>query len=216
MSIKAVIYDMDGVLIDSEPFWRIAEVETFLDVGLPFTEEMCKPTMGMRTADVIDYWFDKTPWSGKTKKEVELDMLQRVTQLINENGKELEGVIFSLNYFKNKGLKIALASSSAMSLIEAVLKKLQIKNYFEIINSAEYLNYGKPHPEIYIKTSKELKVNPDECLVIEDSLNGVLSAKSAMMKVIAIPDKENRYDKRFVIADHMLKSLNEVESFIIE
>ncbi len=216
MSIKAVIYDMDGVLIDSEPLWRQAEIKTFKDVGLAFTEEMCKPTMGMRTAEVIDFWYNKTPWPGKTKKEVEKKMLQRVTQLIIERGDALEGVVFSLDYFKSKGLKIALASSSAMNLIEAVLNKLQIKDYFEVINSAENLKYGKPHPEIYIKTSKDLDLKPSECLVIEDSLNGVLSARSAMMEVIAIPDKENRNDNQFIIANHILKSLNEVEKINIE
>ncbi len=216
MKNKAIIYDMDGVLIDSEPLWRKAEIETFKDVGLTFTEEMCKPTMGMRTSEVIEYWYDKTPWLGKTKKEVEEKLLQRVTQLIVEEGKAMEGVIFSLNYFKNKGLKIALASSSPMNLIEAVLNKLQIKHYFEVINSAENLNFGKPHPEIYIKTAKELKVKPKECLVIEDSFFGVLAAKSAMMEVIAIPDKENINDNNFVIADYNLKNLNEIESLRIE
>ncbi len=216
MSIKAVIYDMDGVLIDSEPLWRQAEIETFAKVGLSFTDEMCMQTMGMRTSEVIEFWYAKTPWTGKTKKEVENELMQRVTQLIIEEGDTMKGVEFSLNYFKEKGLKVALASSSAMNLIEAVIEKLQIKKYFEVIESAEYLDFGKPHPEIFIKTAQQLEVRPNECLVIEDSFNGVLAAKAARMEVIAIPDKESERDDRFVIADFILKDLEQIKEIIIE
>ncbi len=216
MKIKAVIFDMDGVLIDSEPLWRQAEIETFAKVGLSFSNEMCMQTMGMRTSEVIDYWYKLTPWKGKSVKKVEAELLQRVTQLIIEKGNAMIGVGFALNYFKEKGFKIALASSSPMRLIEAVINKLLIKESFEVINSAEFLIFGKPHPEIFIKTAQDLGVHADECLVIEDSFNGVLAAKSAMMKVIAIPDDENVNDNRFVIADHILNDLEQIKEIVIE
>jgi len=211
MKIKAIIFDMGGVLIDSEPLWRKAEIETFAKLGLSFTDEMCMQTMGMRTKEVIEYWFKITPWEGKSVKEVEIDLLQRVTQLIVEEGDAMKGVENALRYVKNKGLKVALASSSSSSLIVAVIEKLQIKKYFEVIESAEYLDFGKPHPEIFIKTAKQLGVHANECLVIEDSFNGVLAAKSAMMKVVAIPDKESKNDDRFVIADYILNDLNQIK-----
>ena len=216
MKIKAVIFDMDGVLINSEPLWRQAEIETFAKVGLSFTDEMCMQTMGMRTSEVIEYWYKITPWTGKTRKEVEHELMQRVTQLIIDEGDAMKGVVYSLNYFKEKGLKIALASSSATSLITAVINKLQIKEYFEVIESAEFLDFGKPHPEIFIKTAKKLGVHANECLVIEDSFNGVLAAKSAMMKVVAIPDEESRNEVRFVIADYKLDDLEQIKDIIIE
>jgi len=207
---------MDGVLINSEPLWRQAEIETFAKVGLSFTDEMCMQTMGMRTSEVIEYWYKITPWTGKTRKEVEDELMQRVTQLIIDEGDAMKGVVYSLNYFKEKGLKIALASSSATSLITAVINKLQIKEYFEVIESAEFLDFGKPHPEIFIKTAKKLGVHANECLVIEDSFNGVLAAKSAMMKVVAIPDEESRNEVRFVIADYKLDDLEQIKDIIIE
>ena len=142
--------------------------------------------------------------------------MQRVTQLIIDEGDAMKGVVYSLNYFKEKGLKIALASSSATSLITAVIHKLQIKEYFEVIESAEFLDFGKPHPEIFIKTAKKLGVHTNECLVIEDSFNGVLAAKSAMMKVAAIPDEESRSNARFVIADYKLDDLEQIKEIIIE
>ena len=204
---------MDGVIIDSEPYWREAIIFTFNSVGLPFTEAMCRVTQGMRLIEVIEFWYKKTPWQGKTIIEVETALLTKVTELIYEKGDEMKGVKTSIAYFKSKGYKIALASSSASSLINVVLNKLNIAQEFEIINSAENLDYGKPHPEIFIKTAIQLGVKPNECLVIEDSFNGVLAAKAALMQVIAIPDKESKHDSRFNIADHKLNNLNEIQNF---
>lgn len=213
--IKAVIFDMDGVLINSEPLWRQAEIETFKKVGLHFTDDMCKQTMGMRLSEVIEFWYQKTPWKKKSKQEIEKLLLKRVTELILDKGTAMKGVLSALEYFKKKGFKIALASSSAKRLINAVLNKLKIDNYFEVVMSAEFLSYGKPHPEIFIKTASKLGVSPNQCIVIEDSLHGVLSAKAALMQVIAIPDQEGKKDKKFVIADHILNSLEEVEKIKI-
>lgn len=214
--IKAVIYDMDGILIDSEPLWREAEMITFGRVGLNFTEAMCRETMGMRLYEVVEYWHAKTPWGGMSLEEVEAALLEKVTELIMQKGFPLSGVKESIEHFKSKGCKIALASSSALSLIKSVLKKLQLENDFEVINSAEHLSYGKPHPEIFIRTAHDLNVKPIDCLVIEDSFHGVLAAKSALMKVIAVPDDENKNDKRFNIADYQLNNLNEIHSITIE
>lgn len=207
---------MDGVIIDSEPLWREAIIFTFNDIGLHFTEDMCRVTQGMRLFEVVEYWYDKTPWSGKTINEVESLLLQRVTQLILERGIEMEGLSLSLNYFKAKGYKIALASSSALSLIKSVINRLNIEKEFEVINSAENLKYGKPHPEIFINTAQQLNVKPNECLVIEDSIHGVIAAKSALMKVIAIPDQENTHDIRFSIADYRVNILTDIERLTIE
>lgn len=201
---------MDGVIINSEPYWRQAIISSFQKVGLNFTEDMCRETMGMRVYEVIEYWHIKTPWQGMSLKDVETDLLKTVTQLIMNNGVAMSGLIESIQFFKQKGFKVALASSSSNALIDASLTKLGVKSEFEVINSAEHLTYGKPHPEVFIKTALQLEVNPIECLVIEDSFNGVLAGKAANMKVIAIPDDENKNDNRFVIADYNLNNLNEI------
>lgn len=209
-SIKAVIYDMDGVIINSEPLWREAEILTFKTVGLHFTEDMCRETMGMRLYEVVEYWYDKLGWEGKSLQQIEEELLTTVTQLIIEKGTAIEGVYESLEFFKQKGYKLALASSSAMSLIKTVLEKLKLNDYFEVVNSAENLDYGKPHPMIFINTAKDLGVKPVNCLVIEDSFNGLLAAKAALMKTIVVPEEENWNNPNFNIADHNLKSLNQI------
>ena len=215
-SIKAVIYDMDGVIIDSEPLWREALIHCFNEVGFDFTQDKCRKTQGMRLIEVVEYWYNEQPWTGKSIVEVEQEILRKITDLIIEKGEEMEGVKASLSYFRSKGYKIGLASSSALSLINTVLKKINIENEFEIIATAEHLNYGKPHPEIFIKTAEQLNVKPIECLVIEDSFHGVLAGKSALMKVIAIPEEKYHNDTRFSIADYNIKSLTEIQSLVFE
>jgi len=87
---------------------------------------------------------------------------------------------------------------------------LGIAHFFDAIHSAEHLPYGKPHPQVFLDCAKDLGIPPNECLVIEDSLNGVIAAKAAKMYCIAIPDIEHRTDKRFVLADSNLLSLKEI------
>ncbi|MCB9359927.1 MAG: hexitol phosphatase HxpB [Flavobacteriales bacterium] len=208
--IEAVIYDMDGVIIDSEPFWREAIILTFKTVGLDFTEDMCRTTMGMRLIEVIEYWHEKLGWEGKSIAQVEEELLNTVSELILQKANSTDGVYQSLDYFKNKGLKIALASSSANSLIKTVLDKLELNDYFDVVNSAENLPYGKPHPMIFINTANDLGVKPINCLVIEDSFNGLLAAKAALMKTIVVPEKENQNNPHFNIADYNLTSLTQI------
>lgn len=213
---KAVIYDMDGVIINSEPLWREALIHCFNQVGFDFSQDKCRITQGMRLIEVVEYWYADQPWDNKTIEEVEQNILTKVTELILEKGLEMEGVNQSIQGFKSKGYKVALASSSATSLINAVLTKLSLTESFEIINSAEKLAFGKPNPEIFIKTAQQLGVKPNDCWVIEDSFHGVLAGKAALMKVIAIPDEEAKNDNRFCIADYRLNSLAEIDKVNFE
>ena len=125
--IKAVIYDMDGVIIDSEPLWREALIHCFNQVGFDFSQDKCRVTQGMRLIEVVEYWYAEQPWEGKTIEAVEKDILKKVIELISEKGVAMEGVYESIDFFQSKGYKIALASSSATSLIEVVLEKLKLK-----------------------------------------------------------------------------------------
>ncbi len=214
--IKAVIYDMDGIIIDSEPLWREALIHCFNKVGFDFTQDKCRITQGMRLIEVVEYWYAQQPWEEKSLQDVEQDILNKVTDLISEKGIAMEGVYDSINRFKSEGYKIALASSSASSLIDVVLEKLNIREEFEVIKSAEFLELGKPHPEVFIQTAKELNIPAINCLVIEDSFHGVLAGKAAVMQVIAVPEEKLQSDSRFSIADYNLKSLTELENINFE
>ena len=206
--MEAVIFDMDGVLIDSEPLWKIAEVTAFAKVGLDLTNTDCEETVGLRIDEVVKMWHAKVGWTNKTLIEVETDIIDILIQEIKNQGKALAGVHESLDAIKSEGLKIALATSSYQRIIDAVLDKLGIADYFEVCHSAEFEEFGKPHPSVFLTTASQLNVDPTQCLVIEDSLNGVLAAKAARMKVVAIPEKTHEYDERLIISDKILPSLN--------
>lgn len=199
---------MDGVLIDSEPLWKIAEIEGFGKVGLDLTHTDCEETVGLRMDEVVLMWYKRVGWEGKSLKEVENDIVDIVIREIKKQGTELPGVSQTLQTLKSAGYKIGLATSSATRILKTVLEQLQIAKYFDIVHSAEHEEYGKPHPAVFLTTAKKLQVNPKECLVFEDSLNGIISAKAARMKVIAIPEKTHEINEKFKIADKILDNLN--------
>jgi mannitol-1-/sugar-/sorbitol-6-/2-deoxyglucose-6-phosphatase len=209
-NIQLVIFDMDGLLIDTEPFWRQAEIKVFKTVGVDLTEDDCKLTTGFRFDEVVEYWWQKHPWQGKTRQQIHDEVIDELENFITQSAAPMAGVETALQFFKNRGLRIALASSSAMRLIKATVKKLNIESYFELLVSAEHDRYGKPHPAVFLRTAETLNTRPENCLVLEDSFNGLLAAKAAKMKCVAVPDAAHYNEPCFVIADWKLRSLEEV------
>jgi sugar-phosphatase len=197
--VTAIIFDLDGLLIDSEPLWVRAEIEVFAAEGLVITAEQCPQTKGLRTDDVIRHWF------GSHIVEIELKLIERVATLIATEGVALAGIDHVMALARTLRCPLALASSSPMRVIEAALGRLQLK--FDVVQSAEKEPYGKPHPGVFLKTAERLGVDPVSCVVLEDSLNGVIAAKAARMRCIAVPPAEHLDDRRFAIADVILPSL---------
>lgn len=212
----AVIFDMDGVLTDSEPLWKIAMEEVFHSVGCRLTREDFQKTVGLRIDEVIDYWYHHSPWAGRTPREVEKLIMLRMVELIHENGEPLPGVMETTQYLRERGIKIGLATSSYTVLINEVLNTLGIAERFDEVHSAEHEQFGKPHPAVYLTVAERFKVDPSRCLVIEDSLNGVISGKAAKMKVVCIPEKTHHPEPKLVVADYlfddMLLFLNAIKS----
>lgn len=207
--IEAVIFDLDGLLIDSEPLWQEAEILIFKQVNLVLTSELCRQTQGLRIDEVVDYWYRQYPWTNLSKLEVEELIVNKVIELIHLKGQPLPGVAQAIAFVKNQNVKIALASSSTSQIIQAALQKLNLTEVFVEIYSAESEMLGKPHPGVYLTTAQKLNVPPQSCLALEDSLNGVLAAKAAHMKCVAIPEAIQQKNPQFAIADLILKSLEE-------
>lgn len=209
--IKAVIFDMDGIILDSEPFWKEAEIKIFNSLGVPLTEEMCETTTGMRLVDVVKLWHERYPWDTKTNsfEKVGSQIVDSLIALIKQRGVLNPGVTELLNMFSAKELPMAIASSSDKKIIDAVMDKFDITKYFRVIHSAEFEEYGKPHPAIYLSTAKMLGVEPQDCLAIEDSFNGVVAAIAARMKTAAYPEKTNFYNPKFNIADVKFRTLKD-------
>ena len=207
--IDAVIFDMDGVLLDSEPFWQEAEMEVFATVGIHLTRAQCIETTGLPVNDVVAYRHNQKPWSQKSLEQISDEILAGVELRVCERAVLLDGVIDVLAFLKNRRIPIALASSSAMRLIKTVLNKFSMENIFRVVHSAEQEEYGKPHPAVFLTTAKHLCIPPAHCLVIEDSFNGLIAAKAARMKTVVIPMAEQWNEPRFDIADTKLRSLTE-------
>ena len=212
--IKAVIFDLDGLLIDSEPLWQEAEILIFKRVNIFLNSELCSQTRGLRIDEVVDYWYRKSPWTNLTKLEVEELIVSKLIELIHLEGKPLPGVAEAIAFVQSKNVKIALASSSALNIIQAALQKLELAGTFVEVYSAESEILGKPHPGVYLTTAKKLNIPPQSCLALEDSLNGVLAAKAAQMKCIAIPEAKQQQNPKFTIANRILASLEELNDSV--
>ena len=216
--IEAAIFDMDGLLIDSEPFWVESEKKVFASIGINLTDEMCFQTFGMRIQEVIPHWYNFKKWdkSQKSFEEIQKEILENVALLISEKGRLFEGAENAIKIFTERNIKTALASSSPLQIIDSVVDGFNLRKYFQTINSAEFEEYGKPHPAIWITTAKDIGVNPERCLTFEDSFNGLISAKAAKMKTVVVPDKRLQNDPKFNIADIKLNSLSQFNASHLE
>jgi len=201
--IKAVIFDMDGVLLDSEPVWREAEIEAFAQVGLHLEAETLKTTLGLRIDEAVAFWYRKHPWTG-TSVEAVTENIGKIFKQKLAHVPPMPGIPQLIGFFRDKGLPIGLASSSPPDIIEAVVEQLDLTPYFTAMQSGEDEAYGKPHPAVFLTTAQKLGVPPTQCLVFEDSFNGLLAAKAARTKTVVVPDPAARSDPRWAIADFQL------------
>ena len=209
----AVIFDMDGVLIDSEPRWRRAEIEVLATVGVHLTEADCLRTTGLRIDEVVAYWQRERPWSepAPTPATLVARIVDRVIALVEAEGELLPGAAGAVDFFAARGLALGLASSSPRRLIEAVLDRCGLRGRFSAVCSAEGLPCGKPDPAVYLLAADRLGHAPRCCVAIEDSVLGVLAAKAAGMGCIAVPEAEHRGDPAMRRADVVLGSLLELD-----
>ncbi len=208
--VRAAVFDMDGLMIDSEPYWRQAQLEAFAEIGVPISVHDAIETTGIRIDQVVNMYFSRSPWDSATCQQVCENIIQRVIDLVRKHKPVMPGLFHTLELCKQHGLKLALASSSPMRLITATLDALNLTDVFEATLSAEDLRFGKPHPEVYLNACDALDVPPQECVALEDSFTGLLAAKAAQMKTIVVPDPTAKDQSRFVIADTILASLEEV------
>ena len=204
---KAVIFDMDGVIVDSEGIWKQAEAEVFTALGVDVTDEYSEITKSMTTSEVTKFWFDKFSWKNKSLDTVEQMVVSRVIALIDTKDCQINGVKEFLETLKAKNYKIGLATNSPNRIIPAVLKKLDILHLFDTVSSAEFEDNGKPDPAIYLTTAAKLKVAANECIAIEDSYSGMLAAKNAGMTVVAFTNGDTEID--FEIADYKIDTFKD-------
>ncbi|GAA4447974.1 hexitol phosphatase HxpB [Nibrella saemangeumensis] len=205
--ICAAIFDMDGLLVDSEPHWRDAEMEVFRTVGLELTEEMCKRTTGLPIETVVEYWYQRQPWTNRSREEVAHEIHNKAFEYIGLKAGPMPGMVDLLQFFREKSIPMAIASASPMNLIELVIDRLNIREFFVVWHSATLEARNKPHPDVYLGTARKLGVDPACCLAFEDSGNGLKSAHAAGMITVAVPADYEFDDAKFNLATLKVPSL---------
>jgi sugar-phosphatase len=208
---KLFIFDMDGVLLDSEPFWREAQISLLQDFGENITEEDCiRLTMGKRIDNITRIWIDKYGLSVSEDKLTQL-LLDEVVQLINLQGKAKSGIYTLIDFLQKQGWLLALATSSSEAIISAVINKLELSNVFELTLSADEVPNGKPSPDVYLEVCHRLGVSTDSAIALEDSLTGVRASVSANITTIAIPEIP---EQGFEMANHIIENAEDAISIV--
>jgi sugar-phosphatase len=207
MQLNTVIFDMDGLLIDSEPLWDEAATEIFSRYGIKLNSQQYASTTGLRTKEFIEHWFNYFNITVADRATVEKEIIKKVIELVLQKGRPMPGLAHIFNFFVNKGFKIGLASSSPPDLIDVVVDLLQIRNHLNAITSASNMQYGKPHPEVYLQCARELGANPTQCICFEDSFYGMIAAKAARMKCVVVPEPKTSKELKWNAADLRISSL---------
>jgi mannitol-1-/sugar-/sorbitol-6-/2-deoxyglucose-6-phosphatase len=213
--IEAVIFDMDGILIDTEPVWRRVETEVFRRVGVSLDYEDTAQTMGMRIGEVVRLRHSEQPWGDEPSiDDVADEILAQVIDFVRREGEPLPGTLDAFQAVAAMNLPIGLASSSAHSLIDAVVDRLELRPYISAFSSADDVDASKPDPAVYLANARLLNTPPARCLAIEDSRNGVLAALGAGTVCCAVPDHYWRDDPEVARAHYRLESLTELPALL--
>jgi sugar-phosphatase len=214
--IQAVIFDLDGLLIDSEPLWQEAEIEVFGSLGVPLTLEMCHETHGLRIDRVVEHWFARAPWGGVSHAEVGERIIAQFLQLLNEKGTAMPGATEIVRQFADRKVPVGIASSSMLKVIEAAVDKLDIRECITVMHSAEFEEHGKPDPGVYLTAARMLEVEPKHVIAFEDSAVGVEAAFRAGMRCIMVPDQIQPDSDSTERSSFILNSLNDFSFQLVE
>ena len=210
-NFKAVIFDLDGTLIDSMGIWAQIDEEYLKHFGLSVPENIQEEITHLTLTETAIYFKEK--FNIKDKIEDIISTWHSMALHHYSNTIKLkDNVLPFLNKLKNNGVKIALATSNSVALLEATLKNNGIYHYFDAISTTEEVKKSKDNPDIYLLSAKKLNIHPKECLVFEDIVQAVKGAKLAGMTVYSIYDKssENQKDQLIKISDRYILNYGEL------
>ncbi|MBU3744135.1 MAG: hexitol phosphatase HxpB [Sediminibacterium sp.] len=207
MQLNTVIFDVDGLLINSEPLWNQAAAEVFAGRNVYISEAEYATTTGLRTKEFVAWWLTHFQQDPAIFPAVEKEIVDSVLDKIATRAETLPGVAYIFEFFASRGFKIGLATSSPPELIAIAKKITGIESYVMAATSAEQLPYGKPHPQVYLNCATALGVAPVNCVCFEDSFNGMVAAKAARMKCVVVPHSSEIHHPKWGAADAKLASL---------
>ncbi len=183
-NFKAIIFDMDGVVVDSLAYWKTTENQMLSSFGIREEKTLQRQTESMSTREAITFWLSKFPQQSHNIDHIENSVIHQMIHLIKSNDCINTDVQKLINNLHAQSFLLGLATNSPSAIVEVVLNKAELETIFNAIVTADDVTMVKPHPEIFLKTAKKLKVSPKDCLVIEDSTYGIQAAKQAGMSVL--------------------------------
>lgn len=163
--------------------------------------------LGLRISLVVDLWCIQQPWHGVDRAEATARIIRRAVKLVGASRPPLPGIRETVTLCKARGLRVDLTSALPLMMLKKVFSTFELRNQFDVLASAEHLSWSKPHPRVYPNCAAALGVDPQRCVALEDSVNGMIASKAARMCAIVVPEAENSRDPCFVLADVKLPSL---------
>ncbi|WP_069649270.1 HAD family hydrolase [Caloranaerobacter ferrireducens] len=209
--VEAVIFDLDGTIVDSMWIWEQIDIDFLAKRGIKLPEDLQKAIEGMSFTETAIYF--KNRFNLKESIEEIKEEWNAMAYDFYKNRVPLKkGVKEFIEYLKQKGTKLGIGTSNSRELATEVLKTHNILHYFDTIRTSCEVEKGKPHPDVFLKVAEDLKVNPRDCLVFEDTYAGVLAAKRAGMKVFAVADEFSfpYKDEICSLADKYIKDFKEI------
>jgi HAD superfamily hydrolase (TIGR01509 family) len=207
--IDAVVFDLDGVIVDSEQVWDEVRVELVQEAGLPFPPEATRAMMGMSSPEWSRYLVEVVGLPG-TPEQANAAVVERMIERYAEGPPFIPGALEAVERIGARW-PLAIASSSNRELIDLVLEAAALESLVRVAVSSEEVGRGKPAPDVYLEATRRLGVEPQHAAAVEDSHNGIRSAKAAGLRVVAIPNLHFPPDaESLALADVVLASVGEL------
>jgi HAD superfamily hydrolase (TIGR01509 family) len=208
VSTDAVVFDMDGVLVDTEHLWDEVREELTEEWGGRYTPEAQEAMMGMSSLEWSRY-LHETVGLRESPEVINDEVVRRMLARYAADLPVVPGAVDAVRRLAAEGLRVAVASSSNRELIDAVLHRLGLTALFEATVSSEEVSRGKPAPDVYLEAARRLGLDPARCVAIEDSASGIRAAHAAGMRVIAYPNRHYPpADDALALADVVVESLS--------
>lgn len=209
--IDAVIFDLDGTLVDSMWMWKAIDIEYLARFGIEFPPDLQKNIEGMSFSETARYFKDTFKIPDSLEK-IKSDWNRMAWDKYENEVPLKEGVSELLAYLRENNIPAGIATSNSRELVDLIIGRHNIGDYFASIRTSCEVEKGKPAPDIYLLVARDLKVEPARCLVFEDIIQGIMAAKNARMKVCAVYDKfsENEEEEKIRLADYYIRSFFEI------
>jgi len=216
MPISAIVFDMDGILVDTEKYWQQARVEFATSIGQTWTLDDQRFLMGSNTREWVTYTQQRLKLENMTFDQVEAQIKDRLLHYYESSLPIMPGAVEAVQLAATH-YPIALASGSAHWAIDAIMRLTGLGQVFKVLVSADDVAHGKPAPDVFLEAARRLGVPPQEMVGIEDSGNGIRSLRAAGMRVIAVPTIEIPLSADTIaLADVVLPTLESFNLAVLE